>query len=80
MQKGFAPFDQQEWFPFIEGAAYGGKLSDAYQMTLSAHKLGSHIDKRLCNLWSTIILNHTGSAALRTVINGLNQRLGCTLK
>jgi hypothetical protein len=78
-QQGFAPVDQQEWFPFIEGAAYGGKLDAAYQLTFGAHKIDSHLDKRLCNLWGAIVPNQPASAQLRTVVRDLDQHLGCTL-
>lgn len=76
-QKGFSPLDQEEWFPFIEAEAYGGKLDAAYQRTLLVRKYDAHLDKQLCSLWDGIRANQAPSAQLSQIVNNLNDRLGC---
>ena len=77
-QKGFTPFDSQEFFPFLEGYAYTGQSSKAYQLTMRIRKINPHIDDRLCNLWRNIVLNRPDSVNLKQTFADLNERLGCS--
>jgi hypothetical protein len=79
-QKGFTPFDAQEFFPFVEGYAYTGQWSKASQLTIRIRKINPHIDDRLCNLWHSIVLSQPNSADLRKTFSDLNKRLDCSAR
>jgi hypothetical protein len=68
-EKGFAPRDQREWFPFIEGYAHNDEWEKALALSITVIEKSSQYSPMLSALWSRIIIQTDDS---QTKVNAIN--------
>ncbi|MBI1793542.1 MAG: hypothetical protein HYR70_05070 [Chloroflexi bacterium] len=78
-EKGLRPGHGVELFPFVRAYAMQNQWSDAVQLTITSSKVSSRMNGAICNLWSAMKADSTGSASRQDALQTINDRFQCGL-